>query len=141
MRSSGIFFTYGLMRCVRQLRRFAWLRTLPIVLAITHTGTRFVRLWALPSLRFSGSGLFLANLCPPYLDISLPILNSAQNFFQLSVGYLRGYSATLGELYELDLDLFGEFGFGSANVCQPATRIRRQYLLQRELLLNIVLSA
>jgi len=129
------------MRCVRQLRRFAWLRTLPVVLAITHTGTRFVRLWAFPSLRLSGSGLFLANLCPPYLDIPLPILNSAQNLFQLSVGYLRGYSATLSELYELDLDLFGELGFSSANVCQPAARIRRQYLLQRELLLNVVLSA
>jgi hypothetical protein len=47
----------------------------------------------------------------------------------------------LSELYELDLDLFGELGFGSADVCQPAARIRRQYLLQRELLLNIVLSA
>jgi hypothetical protein len=65
------------MRCLRQLRRFTLLRTLPPVLAITHTGTRFVRLWAFPSLRLSGSGLCLDNLCPPYLDIPLPILNSA----------------------------------------------------------------
>ena len=129
------------MRCLRQLRRFTWLRTLPVVLAITHTGTRFVRLWAFPSLRLSGSGLFLANLCPPNFDVPLLVLNPAQDLLQLGVGYLRGYSATLSELYELDLDLFGELGFGSANVRQPATRIRRQYLLQRELLLNVVLSA
>jgi hypothetical protein len=47
----------------------------------------------------------------------------------------------LSELYELKLDLFSELRFGSADVCQPAARLGRQYLLQRELLLNIVLSA
>jgi len=46
------------MRCLRQLRRFALVRTLPPVFAITHTGARLVRLAAFPSLRLSGAGLF-----------------------------------------------------------------------------------
>jgi len=48
------------MRCLRQLRRFEWVRTLPPVLAITHMGARRVCLAAFPSLRLSGAGLFRA---------------------------------------------------------------------------------
>jgi hypothetical protein len=46
--------------CLRQFRRFTLVRILPLVLAITHTGARLVRLAALPNRRFSGAGLFRA---------------------------------------------------------------------------------
>ena len=48
------------MRCLRQLRRFALVRILPLVLPITQTGARLVNFAALPNLRLRGDGLFRA---------------------------------------------------------------------------------
>jgi hypothetical protein len=49
-----------LILCLRQLRRFTLVRTLPLVLPITQTGARLVSFAALPKRRFSGAGLFRA---------------------------------------------------------------------------------
>lgn len=48
------------MRCLRQLRRFTWVRILPRVLPMTHTGARFLSFAARPNLRLSATGLFRA---------------------------------------------------------------------------------
>ena len=47
--------------------------------------------------------------------------------FELFVGQRDGKSSLLSQLYQLQLELFGEFWFDHSEVCKSLSSFRRQY--------------
>jgi len=91
---------------------------------------------AFANLRFFAAGLFLAVLDPPDFDVSLSGLQSSEYLFQLFICDWEIYSALLGYLNELELDLGCKLWTCEFEVCEALSGLGGKYSPKHGLFLS-----